>query len=94
MGTWPLGGNLSYYALFRALASDNALSAVAMLLTAGMILAVAVIWLWCRHGVDRRLETDHESVETTGPVEAEHDGMLDGPEVHRAGHYYRWPTRF
>ncbi|CAM2157744.1 hypothetical protein PT2222_440008 [Paraburkholderia tropica] len=94
MGAWPLDGNLSYYALFRALASDNALSAVALMLTAGMILAVAAIWLWCRRGVDRQMEADSESAETTGLAESEHDGMLDGAGVHRTGHYYRWPTRF
>lgn len=94
MGTWPLGGNLSCYALFRALASDNALSVIALMLTAGMLLAVAAIWLWCRRGVDRKTEANSESVVTPGPADAERNGVLDGADVHSVGHYYRWPTRF
>jgi len=78
MGAWPLGGNLSYYGLLRALASDSSLCAVAVMLAVGMILSVAVICVWCQRGAERRMEAEAESTDTSSPVEAVRKGMVDG----------------
>jgi len=94
MGAWPLGGNLSYYGLLRALASDSSLCAIAMMLTVGMILSVAVIWVWCQRGTDGRMKEDSKATDAGEQAGAERDGMLDGAQASQAGQRYRWPTRF